>query len=145
LDIDVDGGEYEQRFTAAMDDDFNTPGALAIMFELRNRLNTASDDVQVLYFASLLKKLGGLLGILQNNPESHRKGLIRVVKTSTMVWNIEDAETGLAETDIEDLIEQRNQARADKNWAESDRIRDELDAQGIVLEDKAGKTSWRRK
>jgi len=92
-----------------------------------------------------LKKLGGLLGILQNNPESHRKGLIRVVKTPTMVWNIEDAETGLAETDIEDLIEQRNQARADKNWAESDRIRDELDAQGIVLEDKASKTSWRRK
>jgi len=149
LDADIDGGEYEQRFNEAMNDDFNTAEALAVLFEVRNRLNTASDDVQVLYFASLLKKLGNLLGILQNNPESHRKGLTWV--SAVVGFDTDDAgvaakgAVSLSEVDLEALIEQRNQARADKDWAESDRIRDELDAQGIVLEDKAGKTSWRRK
>ncbi len=149
LDLLVDGGEYEQRFQVAMDDDFNTPEVLVIFAELRSKLNTTDDVDQKIYIASVLKKLGGLIGLLQQGPDDYRKGI------SVTVSAIGDAAGrsvvtghGIAEIDesaIDDLIVQRNTARANKDWAEADRIRNELDVLGIFLEDAGAKTTWRRK
>ncbi len=124
---------YATRFYNAMDDDFNTPEAVAILFELAseiNRLRKAEQLEQAASFAALLKQLGGILGLLQEEAESWFKGAANA--------------DGLSDEAIEGLIQQRLAARKAKNWAESDRIRDELKAQGILLEDSAGTTTWRR-
>ena len=130
----VDGGEYEQRFRAAMDDDFNTPNALSVLFDLARDLNANRDDPEkAAEMAGILKKLSGILGILNADPESFLRG-----------------EKGLEEGDlsneqIQKYIDQRIMAREHKDWSESDRLRDLLTAQGIILEDNAEGTSWRRK
>ena len=80
--------------------------------------------------AGCLKALGGIIGLLQRDPTEFLQG-----------GAVSD---GLSNEEVEALIAQRRQARADKNWAESDRIRDLLTAQNIILEDGAGGTSWRR-
>jgi len=129
----VNVGDYGQRFKTAMDDDFNTPEALAVLSELRRELNSAKNSTQVEYFATVLKKLGEVLGLLQSDPEQYRKGL-----------HVAASEEGLSEDDITALIKQRLAARGNKDWAESDRIRDELKTQGVVLEDGAEGTTWRR-
>ncbi|MFD2166267.1 cysteine--tRNA ligase [Thalassotalea euphylliae] len=122
--------EYVQQFVKAMDDDFNTPEAIAVLFELAKQLNVAkqnnADNVQEL--AGTLKSLGGLLGLLQLDPAAFLQG------------GGDDDEVAV----IEALIAQRNQARADKNWALADDARDKLKAMNIVLEDSAGKTTWRK-
>jgi len=142
---DVDVGDYGQRFNAAMNDDFNTPEALAILSELRRELNAATETQQIEFFASVLKKLGEILGLLQADPGNYRKGLRPAVVDTKLVWNVQNDEVdGLSEDDITALIKQRLAARGNKDWAESDRIRDELKAQGIVLEDGADGTTWRR-
>ncbi|WP_416191467.1 cysteine--tRNA ligase [Neisseria sp. CCUG12390] len=118
--------DYVRRFNAAMDDDFDTVQAVAVLFELANEVNkTQNADL-----AACLKHLGGIIGLLQREPQEFLQG-----------GNVSD---GLSNEEIEALIEARKQARADKNWAESDRIRDELAAAGVILEDKAGVTTWRR-
>lgn len=124
--------EYEQRFNAAMDDDFNTPGALAVMFDLVRDINRVrSEDMQeAARLGAMLRRLGGVLGLLQADPE----GFLKDTKTVS----------GLAPEEVEHLIAQRAAARTSKNWGESDRIRDWLKAQGVILEDNAGKTTWRR-
>jgi cysteinyl-tRNA synthetase len=124
---------YLDRFNVAMADDFNTPEALAVMFDLVKAVNSnrETDADMANKLAYTLKYLGGVLGLLQSNPEEYFK-------------QTPSQEGGLSEDAIEALIAQRTQARADKNWAESDRIRDELAAQGIVLDDSKGGTSWRR-
>jgi cysteinyl-tRNA synthetase len=120
--------EYKIRFEQAMDDDFNTPVALAVLFDLARELNKASDKAAL---ASSLKQLAALLGLLQDEPDSFLQG-----GSST---------DGLNETEIEQLIEARKTAKANKNWAEADNIRDQLKAQGVVLEDApGGVTTWRR-
>lgn len=122
---------YEQRFHAAMQDDFNTPLALGVLFELVREINTLreEDSAQARSLSALLRKLGGILGVLQDSAESFlRRG---------------DAEVDSAHIDA--LIERRMTARADKDWAEADRIRDELLALQVVLEDKDGVTTWRIK
>jgi cysteinyl-tRNA synthetase len=128
--IDV---EYQQRFQQAMDDDFNTPVALAVLFDLARELNrlkaTELDKAAVL--ARTLLKLADILGILQDDPESFLKGG-------------ETAENGVTEIQIEQFIQQRLEAKKNKDWATADRIRDELKAQGVVLEDVADGTNWRR-
>lgn len=127
--------DYERRFNAAMDDDFNTPEAIAVLFELArdiNRIRTEQSDQAAVALGALLKKLAGILGLLQDDPEAWFKGAAP------------GSADGLTDEDIEALIRQRLEARAAKNWAESDRIRDELKEQGIILEDAAGKTTWRR-
>jgi len=125
-------GEYAEKFFAFMDDDFNTPAAIAVLFEMANELNKArkDDPARAVQLAGQLKHLAGLLGILQRDSNGFLQG--------------GSEQGGLSNEMIEQLIQQRVQAKADKNWAESDRIRDELKAQGVILEDGPQGTSWRR-
>jgi cysteinyl-tRNA synthetase len=122
----------EAKFQAAMDDDFNTPGALAVLFELARDINKLREDNGAAAAAPLgaaLRRMGGILGLLQNDPQVFLRG---------------GADGGLTDAQIEGLIARRAEARKNRNWAESDRLRDELKAQGVILEDTAGQTSWRR-
>ena len=127
--IAPDNSEYEKRFADAMNDDFNTPEAIGVLFELVREINRIKDsDVkQAEQLVALLKKLGGVLGILEMSAEEFLR---------------EGAEDIDAEH-VESLIAQRKQARADKDWAKADQIRGELAALNVVLEDKDGVTSWR--
>ncbi|HHO59592.1 MAG TPA: cysteine--tRNA ligase, partial [Thiotrichales bacterium] len=119
------------KFEAAMDDDFNTPEALAVLFDLAGQVNRLRETAmeQALQKAAVLKKLANVLGLLETDPET---------------WLHSGVGDNADNAKIEALIEARLQARADKNWAEADRVRDELHAMGIELEDKDGKTTWRR-
>jgi cysteinyl-tRNA synthetase len=134
LDVPVDYDENDaavDKFKQAMDDDFNTPEALAVLFDLANQVNRLrdADADAALNKAAVLKKLANVLGLLEQDP-------------------VDYLQSGAAESDdsadIDALIEARKAARENKDWAEADRIRDELDAKGIILEDKDGKTVWRR-
>ena len=111
------------RFYAAMNDDFNSPLAISILYEAATAYNKTGD---ALYY-TILKELGAVLGLLQQSPDAFLQG--------------DSEDLGI---DIDAMIVARNDARANKNWAESDRIRDELSALGIALEDKDGKTTWRK-
>jgi len=124
--------EYEQRFNDAMDDDFNTPIAVAVLFDLAHATNKArAEDPEVAaVLGALLRKLGGILGILQRTADDYLKA--------------GGTAEGLSDDDIDTLIAQRNAARKAKNFAESDRLRDALKSKGVVLEDAAGGTTWRR-
>lgn len=131
----VDTGEYGRKFTLAMDDDFNTPEAIAVLAELRRDINTAKSDGKLELaqtLAAILRRLADVLGLFQQDAEEYFRQGAGV------------AQQGFTDQEIESMIEQRKQAREAKNWAESDRIRDELKAGGVVLEDAAGETSWRR-
>ncbi len=121
---------YVQQFCQAMDDDINTPQAIAVLFEIAKDLNVAKEKDKQLAatLAGTLKTLGGVIGLLQLEPASFLQG--------------QNDDDEVAE--IEALIAQRNQARADKNWALADEARDKLNAMNIVLEDSAGKTTWRK-
>ena len=127
----VEDDDYTPRFRKAMDDDFNTPEALAVLFDLASHINRVRDAdlAEATRLASILKTLGNVLGLLGDDPDQYLQSGV--------------AEAGDNEQ-IEALVEQRLQARRDKNWAEADRIRDELQAMGIELEDRGGSTSWRR-
>ena len=124
--------EYHKRVNSAMNDDFNTAEVLPVLFDLAKEVNRykEKDTTKASYFASILKELAAMIGLLNQEPEAFLKGASN--------------DSGSSEPDIDELINQRNQARTDKNWAESDRIRDILKAEGIVLEDKDGETTWRR-
>jgi len=116
---------HAQRFKAAMDDDFNTSEAVAALFDLANEVNrTASTQM-----AAQLKALGAVLGLLQRDAQAFLQG---------------SAVTGLNETQVSEQIAARTAAKQSKNYAEADRIRKELLAAGIVLEDSASGTTWRR-
>ena len=124
--------EYHQRVRAAMNDDFNTAEVLPVLFDLAKEVNRykEKDKDKAAYFASILRDLADLIGLLQQDPDDFLRG--------------GSTGQGMSEDDIDALIVQRNQARDDKDWAESDRIRDVLKEEGIVLEDAGGKTTWRR-
>jgi cysteinyl-tRNA synthetase len=115
-----------------MDDDFNTPEALAVLFDLAREINRlrAEDEAQAAALAAELKTLGDVLGILQNEPESYLRG--------------SSAAGGMSDVAIDDLITRRAEARRTRDWAEADRLRDELQANRILLEDGPGGTTWRR-
>lgn len=120
--------DFESRFNAAMEDDFNTPLAISVLFELVKEINkTKRADL-----VALLQSLANRLGLLMQSPETFFKG------SATQV------QAGLSDADIEALIAERAQARQDKNWARSDEVRDQLLAEGIELLDSAQGTSWRR-
>ena len=128
-------GEFQRRFDAAMADDFNTPEALAVLFELARELNRARevDGADAAALSAVLRGLGASLGLLQADPEIYLRG-----------QPVTAGDSGLADAEIEALIQDRLDARARKDWAQADRVRDQLKAAGIVLEDAAGGTSWRR-
>ena len=110
-----------------MDDDFNTPEALAVLFELVRHLNTvrSQDASAALPLAALLVKLGAVLGILQRRPEAFLQSGAAVDEA----W-------------IESMIAQRVAAKKSRDFAAADRIRDELAAQGIILQDSREGTTW---
>jgi len=126
------GSDAERRFQAAMDDDFNSPVAVSVLFDLAHDINKlrGGNEAQAASQGALLRKLSGILGILQRRPEDFFKSGAPA--------------DGLSNEAIDSLIQQRLAARAAKNWAESDRIRDELKARGVLLEDAKGGTTWRR-
>ncbi|MFK5913771.1 MAG: cysteine--tRNA ligase [Woeseiaceae bacterium] len=125
---------YHQRMHAAMDDDFNTAEVLPVLFDLAKEVNRckSTDESKATYYASILRDLAGMIGLLHQEPEAFLRG------------GSADSESSISEDEVNDLIQQRNQAREDKNWAESDRVRDLLTDKGIILEDASGKTTWRR-
>lgn len=126
-------GEWRSQFFAAMDDDFNTPEAFAILFDLARSLNRAGEqDDQPLAeaLAFELRDLGGILGMLQQNADDFLKGKA-LSNQQTINPDV-----------IETLIEKRLMAKQDRNFAEADRIREELEAQGILLKDTKDGTSW---
>ena len=131
IKVELKGNEFVKRFEAAMDDDFNCPEAMPVLFELAKEINRikASDSEEAGKLAFILISLGEVLGIAQNSPEDFLQG------------NNADSDE-VAE--IEALIKQRNDARANKNWAMADDARDKLAALNIILEDSAGGTTWRK-
>jgi cysteinyl-tRNA synthetase len=129
----VDAAELE-RFRAAMDDDFNTPEAFAVMQGVARNLNLAKasgNESAASNAAATLRALGAVLGVLQQDPDNY-------LKRSAGSKSLSDAE-------VEGLLASRREARSAKDFAESDRIREILSAAGILLEDKpGGRTEWRR-
>ncbi len=119
--------EFETRFHFAMDDDFNTPEALGVLFELVRFLNKARKEgaENAPALAALVKELGGMLGILQDNPASFLQSGGDVDEA----WILE-------------MIEKRQQAKQAKDFAEADRVREELAAQGVQLKDSREGTTW---
>ena len=124
------------RFRAAMDDDFNTPEALSVLFDLAHEVNRLreSDREQARALAGTLRGLGRVLGFLDADPDVWLQTTTTTTTTTTTP----------SPPEIEAMIEERTKARARKDWAEADRLRDELSAAGIVLEDRAEGTVWRR-
>ena len=122
--------DFENRFNSALDDDFNTPIALSILFEIAKQININRKDnlKQAKTLAQLLIKLGNYIGILEYDVEDYLKQGME-----------------LSELNINEKIRQRDAARDSKDFALSDQIRDELLALGIILEDSSNGTTWRKK
>ncbi|WP_168414647.1 cysteine--tRNA ligase [Acinetobacter indicus] len=124
-----------ERFNTAMRDDFNTAEAIAVLFEVNKELNRAVKEEnaeQAAIFYATLRHLTNILGLVQHNVDEFLKSDIG-----------QDA-LGLSEEQIEDLIQQRKDAKKDKNFARADEIRQSLLEQGVVLEDTRQGTVWRR-
>ncbi|WP_289028633.1 cysteine--tRNA ligase [uncultured Paraglaciecola sp.] len=129
MDVDISLGGYQERFNQAMDDDFNTPEAFAVLFDLAKEVNKAEGQ-QATDLAGVMIKLADILGILQQSPNDFLQG--------TAAGEQDDV------AEIEGLIKARNDARANKDWAAADAARDALNRLNIVLEDSASGTTWRR-
>ena len=134
---DIEGDEFEARFHNAMEDDFNTPKVFAELSALATEINRskATDVKKATRLAATLRRLGGVLGLFQQDPEEY----LRAGSDGA-----EAAPGGLSDKAIDELLSKRNQARREKNWAESDRLRDELKQAGVLLEDGPAGTTWRR-
>lgn len=127
----VPESDWDYRFIAAMDDDFNTAEAFAVLFELArevNRLRKDSSNQEAANLAGVLVRLGSVLGLLQQDPEQFFQG----------------RDEGLEAAEIERWIQARADARKNRDFAESDRIRDWLKEEGVILDDSREGTSWRR-
>jgi len=128
----ADNTIYEKQFKEAMDDDFNTPIALSVLFELAHeiqRVREANEIKTAAALGALLRHLGNVLGILQSDPEVFFKSGNQKI----------DAKA------IEDLMQKRAIARQEKNWTEADRIRKELEALQVIIEDGPKGPTWRLK
>ncbi len=136
--LDCDAVDYEQntdyqtRFEKALKDDFNSAEAVAVLFEIARDINSnkGKDPEKANKLAALLKYLANVIGLLEADAQ-------QFLQTAAN-------DDGLSDTDIEALIAKRNQAKADKNWAVADQIRDELVAAKISIEDSAEGTRWKR-
>lgn len=121
-------GQFRERFVEQMDDDFHTAGGIAVLFdlvrEINSQLNATSSREWAEGALGLLKELSGVLGLLQGEAEA--------------------ADTAL-DAEIQALVDARQAARKAKNWAEADKIRDRLNAMGILLEDTPQGVRWKRK
>jgi cysteinyl-tRNA synthetase len=125
--VEIDwNDEYAARFQAAMDEDFGTPEAVAVLFELASEVNRSRSAQR----AGLLKALGAILGLLQEEPTAFLQGC--------------SVAGGLDEAAIQAQIEARAAAKAAKDWPEADRIRKALLEQGVLLKDGPAGTSWER-
>ena len=126
------GEEFVERFGKAMDDDFNTPEACAVLFDMAREVNRLkdSDPQAAAALGARLRELAAVTGLLQLDADQYLQ--------AGAAGRVDAAE-------VEALIQARLQARAEKNWAESDRIRDQLAEMGVVLEDSKGTTTWRLK
>jgi cysteinyl-tRNA synthetase len=129
---------HAARFKAAMDDDFNTPEAMAVLFDLATELNRSRDAAT----AGLLKTLAGILGLLRRDPDAFLQGVV-VSEVANATDAIESSIT-YGKVRIEMLIEERLAAKKAKDFKRADAIRDELKVAGIVLEDSPQGTLWRR-
>ncbi|MBT4837681.1 MAG: cysteine--tRNA ligase [Methylococcales bacterium] len=125
---------YAKRFYDAMNDDINTSEAVSVLFDLSHEINQcrANEKLGVEELVGLLVQLGSVIGLLQQDAEQFFKAT---------AGQSDDAITDQA---IDELIQQRLTARQQKNWAEADNIRDQLSEQGVILEDGAGGTTWKR-
>lgn len=117
-----------RRFREAMNDDFNTPDAIAVLFDLANEINKTGSPVDV----ALLRALGGVLGLLQQDSQQYFQDAVTM------------GDPAFTQERIEQMIQQRLIARTNKDYGESDRIRKELLDAGIILEDGSQGTAWRR-
>ncbi|MDX1697673.1 MAG: cysteine--tRNA ligase [Thiohalobacterales bacterium] len=134
-EMDASCAVYVDTFHAAMDDDFNTPEAIAVLFEIARDINRSrdGDPARAAALAACLQQLGGVLGLLQADPQDYLHGAAAGGE-----------EAGLADAEIEALIASRIEARAKRDWARADSIREQLESQGIILEDGPQGTGWRR-
>lgn len=133
LTVAVSGGEeYVSRFTIAMNDDFNTPEAYSVLFDMARDINKLKTEnlQQASALGALMRELADVIGILHQDPEAFLKG---------------DANGDEQVAEIEALIKLRNDSRAAKDWANADVARDKLNELGIILEDGPSGTTWRRK
>ncbi|MFL6653261.1 MAG: cysteine--tRNA ligase [Sulfurifustis sp.] len=139
------GEDYARAFHEAMEHDFNTPKAFATLSALTGEINRAkasNDAARAAGLAATLKTLGGTLGLLQQDPEEYLRWRPSTVGSAS--GGAAGASHPYDDAQVETLIAQRIAARKAKNYAESDRIRDELKRAGIILEDSAAGTTWRR-
>lgn len=130
-DLNEEQQAYYDKFIAALSDDFNTPLAFSVLFDLARIINRLRDEKQLeqaQQYAALLLGCANSLGLLNQNPGDF----------------LQQGEEDLDVAAIEQLVDERNQARADKNWALADELRDKLLAMGVVCEDKAEGKGWRK-
>jgi len=125
-------GPYLERFNAAMDDDFNTREAIAVLFDMAREVNRLKRDADAgaAKLASQMRGLGNILGLLEMDPQSYLKG--------------EAGEGDLSDAAIDALVAQRNEAKTNRDFALSDQIRDQLKDAGVVLEDSKEGVRWKR-
>lgn len=128
--VALGGEQYLTAFKEAMDDDFNTPNAISVLFEIAREINKLKTEnmTRANELAARLREMADVLGLLYQDPEAFLQA----------GSNEEDVER------IEALIKQRNDARAAKDWATADAARNQLTEMGIVLEDSANGTTWRK-
>ena len=130
-EVEIASNSYTDRFFAAMDDDFNTPMAFAVLFEMASELNRlkGKDDRAASQLAGQIKALGAVVGLLQQNPKDF----------------LQQGSAGeISGEEVEALIVERKEARATKDFARSDEIRDQLAAAGVILKDGPEGTTWYR-
>jgi cysteinyl-tRNA synthetase len=124
------------EFCAAMDDDFNTPRAMAVIFEEVRNLNRSADEDKTAALPArvrAIEKMAEVLGLMENEPQAFaRRKKDRWLR-----------EQGLTAEGIEELVRRRDRARSEKRWDEADRIRAELKQQGILVEDLPQGTIWK--
>ncbi len=129
-DAEEEETAFELKFNEAMDDDFNTPIAMSVLFDMAHEIQRLREKEELAAAAKLgktLKRLAGTFGILQKDPSQFFQGDVSSQEVDK----------------INDLIQERQKAREEKNWQRADEIRDELTAMGVVIED-SDKTTWRR-